>query len=211
MTNKAPMIHKSLMGIVGYAASGKDSVADIITEEFGFTHISLSDVLRHEMLEQGIEATRETQRKYANEVRGNIAPEYFVDIAIQKAADMDLKGLVLTGIYSPVEGDYVQRSLGGVLLGVMVSNPDAPTERYSRLKNRSDGLRDNLSYEEFLASHENESIGGYFGTNIPKLLEMARHTIINSGDLPELRMKVTDFMNSILLPSRFIGEDDDTA
>ncbi len=211
MTDKDPVIHKSLMGIVGYAASGKDSIADIVTEEFGFTHISLSDVLRHEMSEQGIEATRENQRVYANKMRDNIAPEYFVDIAIRKVAGMNSRGLVLTGIYSPVEGEYIQKSLGGFLLGVMVNNPDAPTERYYRLKNRSDGSRDNLSYEEFLASHENESTGSYSGTNIPKLLEMAKYTIINSGDLPELRIKVINFMNSILLSSLSVGENDDTA
>ncbi len=204
------MIHKSLIGIVGYAASGKDSVADIITEEFGFTHVSISDILRYEMLERGIEVTRETQKKYANEIRHKIAPEYFINTSIQKAAGMGTKGLVLTGIYSPVEGIYVQKSLGGILLGVMISGSDAPTERYSRLKNRSDGSRDNLSYEEFLASHNDESTGGYFETNVPRLLEMARHTFINSGDLLELRVKVTDFMNSILLPSLIMGENDDT-
>lgn len=212
MAYKYPIINRNLVGIVGYAASGKDSVASIIKEEFGFTHISLSDILRHEMLEQGIVPTRETQRKYANEVRKGDNPEYLVDVALEKVVDVGSRGFVLSGIYSLVESDYIQKSLGGVLLGVMVSRPDVPAERYSRLRNRSDGSRDNLSYEEFLASHKNESMGGYFGVNIPKLLEVANHVVLNSGDLPELRTKVINFMNLFLLPNSIhsTGENSDS-
>lgn len=211
MNNKDPIAHKSLIGIIGHAAAGKDSVANIIAEELGFTHISLSDILRHEMLEQGIEVSRENQRIHANKMRNNIAPEYFIDIAMQKAATLGSNGLALTGIYSPAEGDYIQRSLGGTLLGVKVSDTDELSSRYSRLKNRSDGSRDNLSYEGFFLSHINESTGGYFETNIHRLLNMAECTIINSGDLSELRKKVIDTMDTILLTNGSTGESDETA
>ena len=53
-----------IIGLTGSYCSGKDTVADYIVKNNGFTHFSLSDEIRLLMKEQGIEPTRENLIKF---------------------------------------------------------------------------------------------------------------------------------------------------
>ena len=48
-----------IIGLTGSYCSGKDTVADYLVNKKGFSHISLSDIIRQELQKAGIEPTRE--------------------------------------------------------------------------------------------------------------------------------------------------------
>ncbi len=188
---------EKLVGIVGFAASGKDAVARILQEKHGYVHISLGDWLRRDLHDAGITPSRAVQSEVANHYRKEISPGYLIDCALAECETSSNERMILSGIYSPSEGDYMKNVLNGTLLGVSVGDQDNVAMRFQRLLRRADGSRDELSEEDFMLAHARESSGDYLGTNISTLLEMADYLIYNTTDYASLEQQVNRFAEGV--------------
>lgn len=139
-----------LIGISGTFASGKDTVAEFLVSDFGFTHVSTGDIVRKVAMEKYGSIERPVLAKAATELRYAQGAGALVAEALKET-----RPLVITGIRSLGEAKTV-KAAGGVLLFV-----DAPVElRYERIKQRSRDKEAELSLEEFRANEAKELYAG---------------------------------------------------
>jgi dephospho-CoA kinase len=189
-THHRPEALKRLVGVVGGAASGKDTVADIFVRH-GYSHVSSSDLVREEIARRGLTTSRELQTEVANELRRAYGANFWLEQTIRRLGSNATKGVV-SGLYSPGEGKSLKEDYAGILVSVVVGAGDDSYNRFERLRARSSGARDELSYDEFIAAHKRESGGTEIHeTNLATLHEMADFVIYNSSSLADLESQTT--------------------
>lgn len=183
-----------IIGLVGDAGAGKDTVAGFLVER-GFVHRSASDIVREEIRALGLPTSRATQTRVANDIRRTRGHEYFIRAAFDRATRATSRDLVLSGIYSPSEAQFLERDLGGSLVAVRGS---AASVNYQRVQARSDGDRDLLSHETFDEAVRRESSGNHVGeANVNRCIQLASHTIMNDGTLQDLATGVDAMLEQL--------------
>ncbi len=176
-----------VVGLVGPAAAGKDYVAAKL-EERGFVVTSGSNILRELIRARGLSPNRELQTSVANEVRKTKGGTYFIFQALERAladgySPTVHKGVVITGIYAPVEGVVLKQQMKGTLVNIVQSLIDSPEERFRRVLERADGSRDVMNFASFLEAHQRENSGtGLMQANVSELGKLATYTVVNDGD-----------------------------
>ncbi len=181
---------KTIIGIAGQAGSGKDTVSNLIANEFGYTHISTSDILRMFIFSCGLKTNRKLQLSVANNLRSNFGSDFFIKLALDKVSKS--KKIVISGIYCPEEAKFI-KTLGGKILYI-----NSNSEIYSRIKNRNDSDRDNMSSQELDLAIERENSGKKPSeTNTYKVQEYADFVIENSGTLYDLEIATKQLVNEL--------------
>lgn len=187
---------RRLVGLVGGAASGKDTVAGFF-EAQGYAHVSSSDLVRTEIANRGLTTSRELQTQIANELRQLHGPDYWVEASLKQLGSAPTRAVV-SGLYSPAEGECVINKHAGVLVSVVAGEGDDSAIRYARLRGRSAGARDALSFETFLAAHIRETSGRLpHETNLNALHDMAQFVIYNTADLAYLQQQTAEVVTAI--------------
>lgn len=161
----------NLIGISGTFASGKDTIAEYLVRDFGYTHVSTSDMVRKIAMEKHGSIERPVLAQTATELRQTEGAGALVVEALKEE-----RPLVITGIRSLGEAKAL-KSAGGVVLFV-----DAPLEvRYERVKTRNRDCETELTLEQFRASEEKEMYAGPTDAdfNIRGIGETADVTIVN--------------------------------
>jgi len=172
-SNKLP----DLIGIGGTFASGKDSLARVLEEQFGFTHISTSNMVRAEAMKRYGNIERPTLQKTAIELR----EESGSDILVKKALD-STRPLIVSGIRTAGEVKAL-KAAGGVMVFVDAD----PKLRYERMKNR---LRDDealITFDEFIARETKEVSGAKTDAdqNIGAVRELSDVFLENNGSVDD--------------------------
>jgi dephospho-CoA kinase len=186
-----------IIGITGTLASGKTSVKDFFLSHFSSYFISLSDIIKEEVLKEGREVKRETLIEKGNELRKKYGNQILVEVAILTLPqNLEKELIIIDGIRNPGEVAYLKEKFGKdfILIGV-----DAPRElRFKRLMERGkEG--DPKSFEEFIEMDKTD-----FGENQPEYgqkvgecLKLADYLIINDGTMDELNKKLEDLSKII--------------
>jgi dephospho-CoA kinase len=186
-----------IIGITGTLASGKTSVKDFFLSHFSSYFISLSDIIKEELLKEGREVKRETLIEKGNELRKKYGNQILVEVAILTLPqNLEKELIIIDGIRNPGEVAYLKEKFGKdfILIGV-----DAPRElRLKRLMERGkEG--DPKSFEEFIEMDKTD-----FGENQPEYgqkvgecLKLADYLIINDGTMDELNKKLEDLSKII--------------
>lgn len=186
-----------IIGITGTLASGKTSVKDFFLSHFSSYFISLSDIIKEEVLKEGREVKRETLIEKGNELRKKYGNQILVEVAILTLPqNLEKELIIIDGIRNPGEVAYLKEKFGKdfILIGV-----DAPRElRLKRLMERGkEG--DPKSFEEFIEMDKTD-----FGENQPEYgqkvgecLKLADYLIINDGTMDELNKKLEDLSKII--------------
>ena len=139
-----------LIGISGTFASGKDTVAEFLVRDFGYTHVSTGDMVRKVATEKYGSIERPILVKTATELRYAHGAGALVTEALKEP-----RPFVITGIRSLGEAKAL-KAAGGTLLFV-----DAPIEvRYERVKSRARDNETQLTLDEFRANEEKELYAG---------------------------------------------------
>lgn len=139
-----------IIGISGTFASGKDTIAEYLVKDFGYTHVSTSDLVREAAMKEYGSIERPVLHKVATEHRKKDGPGIFVEMGLDKP-----KPLVFTGIRSLGEAKMIKQH-GGVMIYV-----DAPLDvRYGRMTARVRDGEANISLKEFTEREEREMYGG---------------------------------------------------
>lgn len=178
-----------IIGITGTLGAGKGTVVEYLKLK-GFAHYSSSDVLRRILTERGQEHTRFNMSNLANELM-NTYEGGVLHFSNQYAHHAGHVDYILEALHRVSEGEYIKK-IGGIILGI---DADVKT-RYERATARKEGLKDEVTFEQFLEDSLREDDGKTgTGPNIKAVIKMADYTIMNDGGLEELQAKVDEFLS----------------
>lgn len=181
-----------IIGTSGTNGSGKDTVGQMLAEQYNLLFVSVSDLLRIECRKRGLEVSRENLRMVSSEWRREFGLGVLVDKAVELAQEQGgFDGVVASPMRNVGEAQRLKDS-GGTLLWVDAD----PRIRYERIQaaNRGRAAEDNKTYEQFLAEEQAEMYPS--DPNDPSVLNMdgvrklADVTILNESDLSALRETV---------------------
>ncbi len=180
--------HFPIIGIVGPIASGKNTVAQILKDNFGIAHFVISDNLKRLAVAQGIKPP------YSQDLLGDISLK-LVDqfgpganiqlthdiIKIQQAL-IKMQGATIDGIRHLGEAEELKTIPGSLLIAIT-----APQSlRYKRAFHR-ENEEDESFYDKFLRRDATEAIA------IEPIFALADAVIENTGTPKELEKQVIDF------------------
>lgn len=142
-----------LIGISGTNGSGKDTLGKILADDYGWCFISVTDILRHELIRRDIEITRKNLRHLSAEWRRQSGLGVLIDEATQQFGPQknDFKGLAIASLRNHGEADRLHE-LGGKVVWVDAD----PKVRYERIVSRGRKVEDARTYEQFLQDQEEE-------------------------------------------------------
>ena len=172
---------RRIVGVVGPAGSGKDSVATYLADHHGFTHVSTGDLIRRYIVDHGLgELGRGLERQVAKQLRDENGSDYLVQRALETEGDV-----VVSGLRAPAEVQAVKQAGGRVMA---VTAPQRT--RYARTQGRG-RHGDTQSFEEFAAVEAAEAASADANMqNVVQVTGMADDTITNDGSLDELHGQV---------------------
>lgn len=186
-----------LIGIGGTNGSGKDTLSQILADNYGWLFISASgDLIIPELKKRGLPLERKQMAELTAEWNRN-NPGAVIDKAIDKfKEESKLKkydGLVISSIRHPWEADKIHENDG---LVVWV-DADSQT-RYNRIFNRGQGDKDKKTFEQFLAEEqaEKEHSGDQATLNWQGVKDRADVFIINDqNDLAIFKAQAAKALN----------------
>jgi dephospho-CoA kinase len=188
-----------IIGLSGTNGAGKDSVAHILVQKYGFLFVDATGLLTAELLQRGWPTDREHKAQLSAEWRRELGMGVIVDKALtefEKHSDQ-YKGLIVSSLRHPGEADRVHE-LGGKVLWIDAD----PKVRYERVQNAHRGrdIEDKKSFEEFLADQAREMrpTGDEATLNVLAVKERTDATIMNNtADLKDLENKLEMVMRKI--------------
>ena len=149
----------NLIGIAGTNGSGKDTLGQILANEYAYKFVSVSDMLRDELHQRG----QPTSREYARELSAEWRREHGLGVVIDRALDLfnkqpgQYKGLAIASLRNPGEADRIHE------LGGRVAWVDAlPKVRFDRIqankatRGEHRAADDDISFEKFMSDEAAE-------------------------------------------------------
>ncbi|HEX5798127.1 MAG TPA: AAA family ATPase, partial [Candidatus Saccharimonadales bacterium] len=106
-----------VIGLAGTNGSGKDTVARILAEDYGFFVVSATEMLEEELKKRNLAFERENKRKVGNEWREQYGLSAIVDKAIEQAKVANTDKLVVGSLRHPAEAEKV-KELNGIVVWV---------------------------------------------------------------------------------------------
>lgn len=181
----------NLIGISGTNGSGKDTLGQILMNEYGFMFISVTDILRDELIKRDLPLSRENMRQLSSEWRQENSLGILVDKALKifKPQATKYRGLSIASLRNPGEVDRVHE-LGGKVVWVDAE----PRIRFERIQANSEArgahrsIDDDKTFTQFLADEEIEmhSSGDQTTLNMSAVKLGADIFIENNSDNIEL-------------------------
>jgi dephospho-CoA kinase len=150
-----------ILGVGGTNGSGKDTLSQILADEYNYLFISVSDLLREELRRRGLEIKRENTRILSAEWRREFGLGVLIDKAVEQYNSQKDKyaGIVMASLRNPGEVDRVHE-----LNGKVIWLDAEPKLRYERIQanahTRNRQGEDQKTYEEFLKEEDAEMRSG---------------------------------------------------
>lgn len=179
---------KKIIGAIGKNGSGKDTILDIIVEEYDVPIISIGDMVRNIAREKGVKLTRLNLNEISSSCFAKHGKDYFIKRVIEEMDASDAPLMVVTGIRTSIDAQTLHDRYGDdfYLLHVFVSDDQLRLKR--AIRRGSD--RDPTSIEELILHDEREERN--FG--IDKATSLSRFTIPNNGTFRGLHNEVEDWV-----------------
>lgn len=179
-----------IIGLTGKNGSGKGEVAKFLKDR-GFEYHSLSDIVREETKERGLNVTRKNLIEVGNDLRQKFGASVLAQKMLERL-EID-RHYVIDSIRHPSEAQTLKTRDGFVLIEVV-----APSEvRFKRIKSRG-RENDPKTLKEFLQVEKVESkskVGS--DQQLDATLALADHKILNSGTLASLYEKIAKLMMQV--------------
>lgn len=176
-----------IIAIVGMPGSGKTEAAAFL-EERGFVRIRFGDITDEEVEKRGLKLTEENEKKVREDLRKEHGMDAYAKLN-EERIDQALKSsnVVIDGLYSMEEYDYLKKKYGDDLIVVAIHTPAAL--RYERMSKRK--LR-GLSAEQCKARDEAET------ANLNKAgpIEQADYAVMNDKTLNDLKSDIRKIADS---------------
>ena len=171
-----------IIGLSGRNSAGKDTLAEYLTENFGYTHVSTGDMVRGEAMKLYGNIERETLQKVGPAYKAEHGAGVFVKLALKQP-----RPIIVSGIRSMGEFNVIKNA-GGVMVFVDAD----PKLRYERMKKRARDAEASKGFEEFMKLDEAEKNAGAADADfrVDEINEKADIQIDNSGTKDEFFKKV---------------------
>lgn len=142
-----------IIGLSGTNGSGKDTVGQILQEEYGYLFVSLTDILRDELIKEGKPTERENMRELSARWRKEFGLGILIDKAIEilKSKNQVYNGLVMASIRNVGEVEHIH-GLNGIMIWVDAD----PKIRYQRVTSRNRSSEDEKTFKDFLKEEQDE-------------------------------------------------------
>ena len=178
---------KSVIGIVGPIASGKDTVADYISKKLGIPVFQTSSVLREIARERNLPESRKELILLSRELARERGEDHLARTLLTR-----IKGRgIITGMREVAQINYLRDNSKFVLISV-----DAEQKiRFARLKSRKQ-IDEGKTFEDFAANEKEEDTSN----NVQRLSEcmkMADYRIENNSDTKSLFRKADEILAKI--------------
>ncbi len=171
-----------IIGAIGPIGSGKDTILQIIFENFNFEIISIGDIVRELTKERGLGCTREnlqqTSLMYFNKYGRDFFPKKVIEI-IEKNG---YENVCISGIRTCTDVEVLKNHYGNKFFLIYVIADK--NIRFNRLKNRNEE-RDPKNYDEFLIQDQSEE-----KFQLSKAIQLSDYTIDNKGSLEDLKRDI---------------------
>lgn len=139
-----------VIGITGTLGSGKDTLMELLKNEYGFKHFSVRNFLINLLEEQGDEVNRLTLSRLANQLRADNHPAYLAEVLFNKAVE-EGGNAVIESIRTPGEVEFLHTHSEFVLFAVDAD----PNLRYERVQNRK-SVTDRIDFNTFMSDEQKE-------------------------------------------------------
>ena len=96
-----------IIGITGTIGFGKDTLMELLKNEYGFKHYSVRQYLTERLVEQGIEPNRTGMTNLANALREENHPAFIIEQLFLKAKEAG-GNAVIESIRTPGEVDFLK-------------------------------------------------------------------------------------------------------
>jgi dephospho-CoA kinase len=146
-----------IIGLAGTNGSGKDTVGHLLADKHGYLFVSVTDIMRGELVRRGLEVTRENLRSLSGEWRRESGLGVLMDKAIAEyeKTEQNYSGVVIASLRNPGEADRIHE-LGGTVIWVDAN----PLVRYERVQAnkaaRGRAGEDDKTFEQFQAEEAAE-------------------------------------------------------
>jgi dCMP deaminase len=167
-----------IIGLTGENCAGKGTVAEYLQKK-GFYYLSLSDVIREALADEGKEITREALIAKGNQMRSESGPAVLAKKTLAKVQPE--KNYIIDSIRNPLEAQALKEKQGLVLIYITAS----PKIRFERMKmRRREG--DPRSYESFLAIEAKELEGAAHQQRLKDTFALSDKKLVNEATYKDL-------------------------
>ncbi len=186
-----------IIGVTGLYAAGKDTVADYLKTQ-GFSHISLSDMIRQECTRKKIPHSRENLIAMGNALRKKFGNGALAHRAVLQFEEF--KNHVVTSIRHPEEVNTLRQRKDFIMIFV-----DAPFDvRYNRAISRQRESEKAVTKEQFRANEEKELAGDGPGQQLMKCKEMSDIILRNDATTDALFGKMDRILATYLKKFKYV-------
>jgi len=181
-----------VLALVGESGAGKTTTTAIIAD-MGFAPIALAKHLRETAIAKYCKPERSQVQNLARETQAIHGDDYYARVALSDQAFSQPGDVIIDGLRNVAELEYTTKAVADsdrkfLLIAVLASDD----MRFSRVVNRGRAgdplVRER--FEEDDARARGSAQDGFQQNGI--LIEMAEHTIHNTGDMETLRASVRD-------------------
>jgi len=173
-----------LIGLTGTNGSGKGEAAAFFMGK-GYACLSLSDIIREKLREDGLEPSRDHLIAGGNALRKQGGPDILARLVMERVRGKT----IIDSIRNPSEVAYLRNQPGFVLVGI-----DAPAAlRFERLqkRGRNESVR---TLEEFIRKEAEEDSGDPDAQQLRRCLALADVLVFNDGPLEELHRRLEEIL-----------------
>ena len=139
-----------IIGITGTIGSGKDTLMELLKNEYGFKHFSVRQYLTEKLEEEGVEINRPAMTRLANSIREENHPAYIIEQLFLKAKN-EGGNAVIESIRTPGEVEFLKEHSDFHLIAVDAD----PNLRYERVQIRRSAT-DRVDFNSFMAEEQRE-------------------------------------------------------
>ena len=182
-------MNKTIIGLVGEIASGKDTVAQYLKEKYNSETVGFSKPLRDFLDRLYLPQTRENMVWLGHDLRQRFG-EHVLAYAITKEAEaIDKPFICLPNVRTFGDIEFFKKMPNFILVQIFA---DQKT-RYERLIKRSQNSDDQTkTWEQFLADAQLPT-----EISIREVAKEAKYTIDNNGNFKELYRQVNELIEKI--------------
>lgn len=183
-----------IIGLTGPMASGKSTVVEALKNQ-GFKHFTLSDIVREECRQQGLEEVRDNLMATGQHLREEFGAGVLAKRVLKKIESLDPDGKwIVDGIRNPAEVEALRQHPGFVLIANTAPEDLIVSRILSR--KRSDDTLDETAIRAKLRREMGEGEPPE-GQQVQKCIDMADYVFENTMPMDEVEEAFMKLYNQI--------------
>ena len=179
-----------VIGTVGMPGCGKSVISQILKEKLNSFYIVMGDVIREEVMKEGLEPTPDNVQMIMVTIREREGNDIVAKRCIEKLKGYEEKceWAIIEGLRGLEELTTFRKHLNFLLIAVHAS----PSTRFNRLKQR--GRTDDPKNREMFDKRDLTELK----VGIGSVIALADHILVNEGSKEDLSSKIDQLLESVL-------------